>query len=291
MYFKNFGPNDSITESFDSANNAVTISTSADASTNGVWAMVLNANSTAYLKDIDSGYSSATTIPISSAFRNVATLLYNTSTTIPDYANTNATNTVVRAIQIKRANLYDGLYAGSITAKINWSNGLSSLTSVDIVDSNSYNSALGLSGKMVNISNTADTWGGVFYDYGVIVFSMGQGNTGSQIFAASSSGFEFGVASASTTRVTSFTYRTHTLTKRSIFFVRAYNNEFNYTYNPTARQTNGRILDSLSSNPATFVTTVGLYNDSNDLLAIAKISPSKKKSFNNELLFRIQLDF
>ena len=44
-------------------------------------------------------------------------------------------------------------------------------------------------------------------------------------------------------------------------------------------------------NPKVFITTVGLYNDANDLLAVAKLSQPVAKDFTKEALIRVKLDF
>ena len=44
-------------------------------------------------------------------------------------------------------------------------------------------------------------------------------------------------------------------------------------------------------NPQVYATTVGLYNDSNDLLAVAKLSKPLVKDFTKEALVRVKLDF
>jgi hypothetical protein len=76
-------------------------------------------------------------------------------------------------------------------------------------------------------------------------------------------------------------------------FVRARNAEFNYSQNPTfIDSTTGgvRFTDFISA-PQTFITTVGLYNDNGDLLAVAKLSKPLKKDFTKEALIRVKLDF
>jgi len=76
-------------------------------------------------------------------------------------------------------------------------------------------------------------------------------------------------------------------------FVRARNAEFNYSQNPTfVDSTTGgvRFTDFISA-PQTFITTVGLYNDNGDCLAVAKLSKPLKKDFTKEALIRIKLDF
>ena len=48
---------------------------------------------------------------------------------------------------------------------------------------------------------------------------------------------------------------------------------------------------TLVNNPETFITTVGMYNDNNELLAVAKLSKPLSKNFTKEALVRVKLDF
>jgi len=77
------------------------------------------------------------------------------------------------------------------------------------------------------------------------------------------------------------------------FFVRLRNKEFNYSNNPTFfNETNGAILNTnFIDDPRVFITTVGLFNDNNELLATGKLSQPTQKSFDRELLIRVRLDF
>lgn len=76
------------------------------------------------------------------------------------------------------------------------------------------------------------------------------------------------------------------------FFTRVKNSEFNYTTNPTVIDSNGNLLyTQLIYNPQTYITTVGLYNNSGDLLAVAKLNKPLVKDFTKELLLRVKLDF
>ena len=45
------------------------------------------------------------------------------------------------------------------------------------------------------------------------------------------------------------------------------------------------------NNPQTFITTIGLYNASNELLAVAKLSRPLVKDYTKELLVRVKLDY
>ena len=76
-------------------------------------------------------------------------------------------------------------------------------------------------------------------------------------------------------------------------FVRARNSEFNYSENPSfiSGSTGEVLYDSFINSPQTFLTTIGMYNDSNELLAVAKLSKPLIKDFTKEALVRVKLDF
>jgi hypothetical protein len=76
-------------------------------------------------------------------------------------------------------------------------------------------------------------------------------------------------------------------------FVRARNAEFNYSENPSyiSGSTGEVIYNYFINNPQTYATTVGMYNDSNELLAVAKLSRPLVKDFTKEALIRVKLDF
>ena len=75
-------------------------------------------------------------------------------------------------------------------------------------------------------------------------------------------------------------------------FVRARNAEFNYSSNPSNTTGSGELKhDVMINNPQAYATSVGLYNDNNDLLATAKLSRPLLKDFTKEALVRIKLDF
>jgi hypothetical protein len=44
-------------------------------------------------------------------------------------------------------------------------------------------------------------------------------------------------------------------------------------------------------NPQTYITTIGLYNDNSELLAVAKMSRALVKDFTKEALIRVKLDW
>ena len=76
-------------------------------------------------------------------------------------------------------------------------------------------------------------------------------------------------------------------------FVRPRSSEFNYSENPSfiSGSTGEVLYSSFINNPQTYITTIGLYNDTNELLAVAKLSRPLSKNFTKEALVRVKLDF
>ena len=77
------------------------------------------------------------------------------------------------------------------------------------------------------------------------------------------------------------------------FFCRAGNKEFNFSNNPTFfTASDGTFTQpTFFKDPKTYITTVGLYNDANELLAVAKLSQPVLKSYSREALIKVKLDF
>lgn len=90
-----------------------------------------------------------------------------------------------------------------------------------------------------------------------------------------------------------FTLNSKETLSSDYIFVRARNNEFNYSENPSfiSGSTGEVIYSDFIENPTTYITSVGLYNNNNELLAVAKLSRPLKKDFTKELLVRVKLDF
>jgi hypothetical protein len=174
------------------------------------------------------------------------------------------------------------------------------------------------SGKVYNIvsgsinsgvSNpTAPTYYGLAYpDYGTLILdgkmldqhlgfatvtgSSVEGNnhfvlfhsiSGSSFFTDPSTSDPYGFQARNSEKITS----TH-------YFVRIKNAEYNFSNNPSyVTGSVGQIAQStFVGDPKTYITTVGLYNDNQELLAVAKLSRPLLKSFQREALVRVKLDF
>jgi len=101
---------------------------------------------------------------------------------------------------------------------------------------------------------------------------------------------------------TAITFQNITNINSTLIFCRALPDDFNYSSNPTyveaAGTTNeGRLViydpalpDEVQETFA-YVTTIGLYDASGGLLAVAKLSRPVEKSAGRDLTFRVRLDF
>lgn len=89
-----------------------------------------------------------------------------------------------------------------------------------------------------------------------------------------------------------FTVQSEETVTSNYIFVRVKNSEFNYSTNPSNITGSGELRHSIMINsPQSYITTVGLYNDTNDLLAVAKLSRPLVKDFTKEALIRVKLNY
>ena len=91
----------------------------------------------------------------------------------------------------------------------------------------------------------------------------------------------------------SFTANSEETITSDFVFVRPRSSQFNYSENPSfiSGSTGEVLYPSFINAPTTYITTVGLYNDTNELLAVAKLSKPLEKDFTKEALVRVKLDF
>lgn len=152
------------------------------------------------------------------------------------------------------------------------------------------------------VFNSSEIYGAVYPQFGVIALgaaaldasaSLGTNrasNTDAQnhnlLFTAVSE-------SAADDSDNGFQARSEEEVKSTFYFVRAKNGEYNFSNNPSfVTGSNGDFRQStFLGDPKVYITSVGLYNNDNELLAIAKLSKPILKSFSNEVLVKVKLDF
>lgn len=149
------------------------------------------------------------------------------------------------------------------------------------------------SGTIAGGSLTASGMGGiighVYYDLGLLVI-----NPSNSIVAAAytgATGYLSGAAVLSGTD--KIQARSLSKLQSAHYYCRSFNSEFNFSNNPTfADESNGNLRwTEMYNDPYTYISTIGLYNLDNELIAIGKLSQPIEKSFNQENIITARLDF
>ena len=234
----------------------------------------------------------------------------------------NTTSSYFYAINVERARYKQSLLPGTMTMFLSGSGGRISLTddstiasSVTYTDAGRvYNMVSGSAGNVFTGTSTlgwtpsSGSYGWFLPDIGVILLNglaLDAGSAGRGIglgtLRTSNSAVNnpqlivnaLNRAANTTPTLRGFTLNSQEALSSDFIFVRARNDEFNYSENPSfiSGSTGEVIFDSFINNPQTYISTVGLYNDNSELLAVAKLSRPLPKDFTKELLVRVKLDF
>ena len=210
-------------------------------------------------------------------------------------------------ISVDRARYKESLFPGSLNLTLSGSGGEINLT--DNSNDSTINTFQGTSRvfQLVSGSNGSSISGGgfvansgsyglVFPDLGTIIlnpYAISQSINVSALRSSNTNDFNNRRLYNSIVLGSSFGLNSQETITSDYIFVRTRNSEFNYSTNPTfiAGSTGEIIYDEFINNPQTYITTVGMYNDSSELLAVAKISRPLLKDFTKEALIRVKLDF
>jgi hypothetical protein len=212
-------------------------------------------------------------------------------------------------ISIERANYKQSLFPGSLNLKLSGSGGIINLTdnSLDttvntfIGATQVYQLISGSNGTAGTLTNSgyvagSGSYGLVFPQLGTILLNPSAISQSIRV-APSRSNNSDGLNNQrlfdSIVLGDSFALNSQETITSDYVFVRARNSEFNYSENPSfiSGSTGEVIYDNFINAPQVYITTVGMYNDSNDLLAVAKMSRPLLKDFTKEALVRVKLDF
>lgn len=214
--------------------------------------------------------------------------------------------------QLSIAELNGASHANNVHTGSNVSIAASNKVITLIDDTNDASDSLGYGGIPSNVralvSGTIDGgiysnegFGLVFADLGLILIDADMLNasasfntvTGSNIAGDNSFKIFTAISGAATISGSGFTARAVDLKEQDFYFVRINNKMFNYSNNPTFKSgSNGDLaISSFRFEPTTYATSIGLYNDNRELLAIAKLSQPLQKSFNSELSITVKLEY
>jgi hypothetical protein len=92
---------------------------------------------------------------------------------------------------------------------------------------------------------------------------------------------------------TTTTFRSEEDQSSVMYFCRAKAGNFNYTNNPTftSGSDNGFRQRTMEGNPQTFITTVGLYDAQDTLVAVGKLSTPVQKNYSSEAVIKAKLTY
>lgn len=90
-----------------------------------------------------------------------------------------------------------------------------------------------------------------------------------------------------------FAARNEETISSTTFFARLKNKQYNFSNNPSWQTGSYGAMrySAMWRDPRVFVTTIGLYDKNNHLLAVAKLSKPVEKSFEKEVLIKCKLDW
>ena len=259
--------------------------------------------------------STLPTKAIYSQFRNL--LLDSGDTYFSVYNGTTAGGqnlSDIFAINVNRARYKEQLDPGNI--QLNLKNGS---TIISLIDDSEQTETVGASGRVFNMvsgalnigtanegtissvtASNGQGWGLFYPDAGVMLLNPSA--------VESALGVTFSSASAANTYNNAinnmklyqaisasgdFQARRTENVSTSHYFVRANNREFNFSNNPTfvTGSVGQFVQPTFERDPKVYITSVGLYDDANELLAVAKTSKPIEKSFDKEVAIKVKLDF
>ena len=214
----------------------------------------------------------------------------------------------VYIISINRARIKDKLDPGNWELVLSGSNGetlrlIDDSGDVNQLGSSTLTSYNIVSGSLVDgIQNENEIFGAVYPQFGCIVLSAAALDESASLSTnrasntdAQNHGKLFTAISGAAVEdpEDGFQARSEEEVKSTFFFVRAKNAEYNFSNNPSyVTGSTGQLKQqTFVGDSKTYITTVGLYNNDNELLAVAKLSKPLLKSFSNEILIKVKLDF
>ena len=156
-------------------------------------------------------------------------------------------------------------------------------------------------GLLFTGSTSGTAVGNIFYQAGIAVVTAsvfgtakmeaGEGGPGGLATLLTGSAISAS-ADAIRHRMVNLSFNNSTEINSKIYFCRAPHNKFNYSSNPTyVNNSKIRVKNKASDNPVAYITTIGLYSSTGELLATAKLSEPLRKDPTNELTLRVRLDY
>jgi len=207
--------------------------------------------------------------------------------------------------QIKKGSFSITLGTGSIAAPFSLTKTLTDASASETGGTNNKGNS-GEYGVLYDSPANANGLGVIFYQAGVVVLTGSIFTNVTKDFgteyetAAATHGINqimsgtsiSGNCDALRHRIQNLSYNNTTEINSTIYFCRVPHNKYNYSSNPT--YTTGskiRVKTVATDTPVAYITTIGLYNSKNELMATAKLSEPLRKDPTNEITLRVRLDY
>jgi hypothetical protein len=293
-------------------------SASAEVQLGGYWQTIYDASPTAStstaLMDYTFGYATgsvynqASTVSSSQdekikVFREMASVLLGNPDATFQVGGVNYTEAFF--VMLKRVIMKDEVKKGSVAIRLTGTGG--NLNFTDQGASTNFQQTVG--GDYAYILSGTTQVAQVWYNAGVVVLPplalgsvwsptaqnwSGSSGVGASLVSCMSSSIIDDCVDGLRKHVDKVSFHNQTNLYSTIYFCRATNSEFNYSSNPTFIDEQKRIRVTSGSNilqSRTYITTVGLYDANDNLLAVGKVNKPITKSPDNEAVFRIRLDY
>jgi len=220
----------------------------------------------------------------------------------------------IYVINIGRNNLKESMDPGNWELKISGSNG----TTIQLIDtltgSGSNDQGDGphniISGSIANGQSGTNIYGKFYPKYGIMILDQVKVNASATItLDATNYCYDCSEGTTQTSMINQnplhlfnaikggahFKARNTEHLHSRTYFCRIPSYAANHSANPTfvaEGSTDGTFRHaSMVGNPKSYITTVGLYDENNELLAVAKLSKPLLKSFQREALVRVRLEY
>lgn len=233
-------------------------------------------------------------------YKQMARLLLGSENTLFNFNN--KTYNELFFLCFKRRIFKDEIKKGTVVVSLQVSGGVNdTLDLTDYGAAGNYKTAPG--GDVGNLYSGSTVVGAVNYNLGIVVFPTGvfvAPTAPQSIYWSGSSNLNQTAprnidqtVDGLRNRINNIQFQNQTNLHSTIYFCRALNQEFNYSTNPSFVDSSGRIIPTSGSDnqTRTYITSIGLYDINDNLLAVAKLSQPVKKSPDTELTVRCKLSY
>lgn len=238
-------------------------------------------------------------------YKQLAGLLLGNEDTLFSFNST--TTHEIFALLFKRRIFKDEVRKGQLSINLQLSGTGAAVNTLSLADTGATSIySVGPAGDNAALYSGTIEIGKVYYNAGIVVFASGvfSSNAG-RVYWSGSTSNNMNLNQVATTgsidniiyglknRINQITFQNQTNLHSTIYFCRALNSDFNYSTNPTFVDSEGRIIPTSGTDNQTraYITTIGLYDVNDNLLAVAKTSEPIKKSPDAELIFRVRLSY